>query len=238
MQNIEITKQLLQELQENPQTLIMAEYCKNVKNTVVYNSGNSFATVSVVLGETECCVYSRDESFISHVLATLSGKVKLCGVDTFVTEYLRSSYGFLWETNCDLYVYNGKPLPLTDNFDLAAMDETYALDISNGTPYRADIENVKTCLKIHPSVAAYDNGRPVCWCLLHIEGSLGMLYTLPEYRRKGYALRVMTELCKKVIERGDIPFAYIIQDNVASKSLAPKYNLQYVCKANYFEINI
>lgn len=236
MEKQKITAELTERLKSNPQTIIMAGYCKNVGQTAVYSCGNSVATVSEVLGETECCVYSDDTEFIDGLLGILHGKVKFCGVDGFVTDYIKRRYNLLWETNCDLYVYDGRPLPQLPNGDLAEMDADYACEISNGTPYHADVENVKTCLKLHPSVAAYAEGKPVCWCLLHIEGSLGMLYTLPEYRRKGYALRVMTELCRKVLSRGDIPFAYIIQDNTASKALAPKYNLRYVCKANYFEI--
>ena len=65
-----------------------------------------------------------------------------------------------------------------------------------------------------------------------------MLYTEPEYRRKGYALEVMTALCNKVIAQGDVPYAYIVVDNVASQSLAEKYNLERVKRADYFMVNL
>ena len=61
-----------------------------------------------------------------------------------------------------------------------------------------------------------------------------MLFTLPEYRHKGLALDVMTALCQMLIDIGQKPFAYIVDGNVASISLAAKYNLKQIGHASYF----
>ena len=131
----------------------------------------------------------------------------------------------MWENNCDLYVWNGQPLPHVCTQEIRPMLPKYAQKISDGTFYHAAINDVLDCLRRHPSAAVFVDDEPVCWCLLHLEKSLGMLYTLPEHRHKGYALEVMTALTNKVIERGDVPYAYIVKDNVASMNLAQKYNL-------------
>ena len=41
-----------------------------------------------------------------------------------------------------------------------------------------------------------------------------------------------------VIAKGDVPYAYIVCDNVASQNLALKYNLERVKRADYFLINL
>ncbi|MCM1533655.1 MAG: GNAT family N-acetyltransferase [Corallococcus sp.] len=239
MKQVPITKELLDTFRGSSQTLIMEGYCKYFSDVTVYTDGNGYATVAVTGEETrECCISGEDVSFAESLITSLNGQIKFCGVSPVITEYLRKKYRFEWETNCYLYVWNGKPLACECKCEIRPIDATYAAEISAGTPYGADIEDIIRCIAVHPSAAAYVDGKPVCWCLLHMEGSLGMLYTLPRYRRQGYALEVMTALTDKVIERGDIPFAYIVRDNVASLNLACKYNLEEAGKADYFQINL
>ncbi len=239
MKKIPVTTQLLDYFRSNGETLIMEGYCKYFDNVTVYNDGVSYAVVANTNGSAECCIYSESTSFIDGVIRSVLGKVvKFCGVSQFVTDYINSKYTFNWQTDCYLYVWNGEPILHESRCDLRAIDSSYAQQVSDGTHYRAPLDDIRECLVWHPSSAAYVDGKPVCWCLLHKEGSLGMLYTLPEYRRQGYALEVMTDITAKVIKRGDIPFAYIVQDNIASQNLAAKYNLKRAAVANYFEIDL
>ena len=241
MKKVPITTELLKRFRSNPQTVIFEGYCVNFDNVTVYNDGDSYAlTVVNHLGVTECCLYTDSTSFIDDALSVLRGSVKFCGVSSFVTGYLQSRYNFKWLTHCDLHVWNGNPLDLSviADCEIRPLDVSYVQQVSDGTPYHADLKDVRMCLAKHPSAAVYVNGKAVCWCLLHLEGDLGMLYTVPEYRRQGYALKVMTALTQMVIDKGNVPYAYIIEDNVASKNLAVKYNLRQVCRADYFEISI
>ncbi len=239
MKKVSVTTKLLNRFRSNPATLIFEGYCVNFDNVTIYNDGDSYAlTVVNHLGVTECCVDTSNTSFIDELLKSLCGKVKFCGVSKFVVDYLQSKYVFNWLTNCDLYVWNGNPLDLSViDCEIRPLEMSYVRQVSDGTPYHADLTDVKMCLNKHPSAAAYVDGKAVCWCLLHLEGDLGMLYTLPQFRRQGYALKVMTALTQMVIDKGNIPYAYIISDNVPSKNLAEKYNLQFACNTNYFEIN-
>lgn len=240
MKKVPITTELLRYFRSNPQTVIFEGYCVNFDGVTVYNDGDSYAlTVINHLGVTECCLYTESVPFIDEVLSVLHGAVKLCGVSAFVTDCIQKQYAFTWLTHCDLYVWNGKPLDLSviSDCEIRPLDFAYVQQVSDGTPYHADLTDVRMCLEKHPSAAVYVEGKAVCWCLLHLEGDLGMLYTVPEYRRQGYALKVMTALTQMVIDKGNVPYAYIIEDNVASKNLALKYNLQEICRADYFELN-
>lgn len=233
-----ITSELMNLFTESPETLIFRGYCKYSDGTEIFtDSNNNFALSTRVLSNTKCCMYSRNLRFITDFVETLNGKVEFCGVNPFITEILRSKYTFLWETNCDLYCWNGKAFNGTASLTTRPMTSEFAQIISDGTPYHASCEEIIQCLHMHPSVAVFDAGRPVCWCIEHIEGSLGMLYTVPQYRHKGFAMQVMWQLCKQIVEDGDIPYAYIRSDNVASKNLAVKYNMKYVCRSDYFLID-
>lgn len=237
MKQIKPTKKLLEQFKSQADTLIFEGYCENADSVVIFNEGDSYALIANVNGEIKCCFKTDSEQFVWAVVDWLPyNKVEFSGVDPFVTELLRSRYSFEWETNCYLYVWNGKPLSYQCKQDIRPMSADYAQKISDGTPYHPPVADVVEVISRHPSAAIYIDGKPICWCLLHLEKSLGMLYTEPQYRRRGYALEVMTALTNKVISRGDIPYAYIICDNVASQALAPKYNLQRVKRADYFMI--
>lgn len=238
MKKIAPNPQLIAKFKSQRDTLIFEGYCENADSVAIYNDGDSYALVADVKGAKEICIKTDSEKFVLEVVQLLHGKVKFCGVDQFVTNCLRQRYNFLWENNCDLYAWNGQPLPHVCTQTIGPMLQQYAQKVSDGTFYHAEIADVVDCLSRHPSAAVYIDGEPVCWCLLHLEKSLGMLYTEPQHRHKGYALEVMTALCNEVIARGDVPYAYIIRDNVASKNLAAKYNLVYAKPADYFEIDL
>ena len=238
MKRLEVTNELKRFFKSSPDTLIFEGYCCNADSVEVYDCGENYALVAHVGTAVEVCIKSQDEEFIRQVVSMLHGTVKFCGVDPTITKSLQSRYEFNWLTNCDLYVWNGESLPYECKCDIRPMDAAYAQKVSDGTHYHAAISDVKDCITNRPSSAVYIDGAPVCWCLVHLEKSLGMLYTEPTHRHKGYALEVMTSLCNKVIELGDVPYAYIVQTNVASANLAAKYNLVKVKPADYFEINL
>lgn len=241
MEKISVSDKLLFKFRAEPQTLIFEGYCRFVSGVTLYNEGEDYALLSPFNNgaSVHCCLYSANTEFIDKVVNLFKcDTAEFCAVSPFVTEYLKTRFDFEWETNCDLFVWNGKPLKREPKCKIGTIGSDYAQTISDGTHYHADLDDIKKCLLLHPSAAAYVDGKPVCWCLLHQEGSLGMLYTVPEYRRRGYALEVMTALVQQVVERGDVPFAYIVRDNVASQNLAAKYNMEKVCRADYFEINL
>ena len=239
MKQVKPTKKLLEKFKTQADTLIFEGYCTNADSVVIYNEKESYALIADVKGELKCCFKTDSAEFVWSVVNKYNGcQVEFSGVDPFVTELMRGRYDFLWETNTYLYAWDGKPLSYECRHKIQPMSKEYAQKVSDGTHYHASIEDVVDLLSRHPSAAIFIDGKPICWCLLHLEKSLGMLYTEPEYRHQGYALEVMTDLCNKVIANGDVPYAYIVCDNVPSQNLAAKYNLQRVKAADYFMVNL
>lgn len=238
MKQLKVTTDVKKFFKGKADTLIFEGYCCNVKDVTIYNEGDNYALVAKFGKNVDVCFKTQSATFVWKVVAKLHGTVKLCGVDPFITNLFKSRYNFNWETHCDLYVWNGKPLKHKCKSKIRPMDAAYAQKVSDGTHYHAALADVRECIAHRPSAAVYVDGVPVCWCLVHLEKSLGMLYTEPEHRGKGYALDVMTWLTNELIELGYVPYAYIVQDNVASANLAAKYNLARVKQADYFEVNL
>lgn len=233
MQVVTPTHELLQKFKSKAETLIFEGYCCYSNSATVWQHDDSYA-LSVKVGDTnKTCFATHDLHFADEVVAQLNGKVELCGVDSDILRHFGDKFGYAWETHCVLYAWNGQPLPHQNVQKTYPMLPKYAQMISDGTPYHADVDEIAECLKRHPSAAIYLDGEPVCWCLCHLEKSLGMLFTKQEYRRHGFALEVMTALCNEVIAKGDIPYAYIVDSNVPSLALAEKYNLAPVKRADY-----
>ena len=238
MKKLRITKDLKNFFKSSPDTLIFEGYCSNVGDVTVYNDGDNYALVADLGYRVDVCFKTRNAGFISKVLKKLDGVIKVCGVDPFVTKVFKRSYKFNWETNCDLYAWNGKRLRHRPQYAVYPMEVDFTQKVCDGAHYHPSFDEVADCILNRPSAAIYVDDVPVCWCLQHLEKSLGMLYTEPAHRNNGYALEVMVALCNEIIEMGDVPFAYIVQSNAASASLAAKYNMVKVRQADYFEVDL
>ncbi|XP_060781455.1 glycine N-acyltransferase-like protein Keg1 [Neoarius graeffei] len=71
-----------------------------------------------------------------------------------------------------------------------------------------------------PSCCVLDlEGQPVSWILTYSSGAVGMLYTLPEHRRKGYAKTLVTILAKKLHSTGCPVYCLIEEENQPSYGL-------------------
>lgn len=60
----------------------------------------------------------------------------------------------------------------------------------------------------------------------HLEGSMGLLEILPEYRRKRYGFRLEAFLIRHFLENGKIPFCQVIEGNTESMSLQKKLGME------------
>ena len=61
---------------------------------------------------------------------------------------------------------------------------------------------------------------------LHGEGSMGMLYVFPEFRRHGYAEALYRTLINNQLKKGRKPFAQIIEGNEASLAMQKKLGVR------------
>ena len=59
----------------------------------------------------------------------------------------------------------------------------------------------------------------------HLEGSMGILYVFPEYRRRGFGASLQSYLIAKTMEKGFVPFGQVEKDNLNSLRLQEKLGM-------------
>ncbi|XP_051283578.1 glycine N-acyltransferase-like protein 3 [Dicentrarchus labrax] len=101
--------------------------------------------------------------------------------------------------------------------------------------------NIKNLIGNFPSCCITDGeGQPVSWMLVYDYCALGILYTLPEHRGKGYAKVLVSTMAKRLHAEGYPVYCFIEEDNEVSyrlfKNLGFTEDPSY--RAGWFEFNI
>ncbi|XP_041645978.1 glycine N-acyltransferase-like protein 3 [Cheilinus undulatus] len=106
--------------------------------------------------------------------------------------------------------------------------------------------NQKSIMKIKNHISNFssccitdDHGQPVSWILEYDYGAIGMLFTLPEHRGKGYAKVLICSMARRLhVDRYPV-YCFIEEDNALSyrifKSLGFTEDPSY--RAGWFEFN-
>ncbi|XP_023281663.1 glycine N-acyltransferase-like protein 3 isoform X1 [Seriola lalandi dorsalis] len=99
---------------------------------------------------------------------------------------------------------------------------------------------IKNLISNFPSCCITDDqGQPVSWILVYDYCAMGMLYTLPEHRGKGYAKVLVGTMAKRLHAEGYPVYCFIEEDNVVSyrlfKNLGFTEDPSY--RAAWFEFN-
>ncbi|XP_066535260.1 glycine N-acyltransferase-like protein 3 [Hoplias malabaricus] len=71
-----------------------------------------------------------------------------------------------------------------------------------------------------PSCCVLDSGgQPVAWILTYANGAMGILYTLPEHRGRGYAKALVRTMARKLHSEGYPVFCFVEEENTLSYEL-------------------
>lgn len=74
-------------------------------------------------------------------------------------------------------------------------------------------------------LGAFVEGRPAGFVGTHIEGSMGMLEVLPEYRRRGIGEALLLAMTAFCLEQGKYPYGQVFTDNAPSLALQRKVGM-------------
>jgi len=83
------------------------------------------------------------------------------------------------------------------------------------------------CLLLQPSFVCEVGGEPVCWAGTHLSGTMGMIYTPPEHRRKGYGQALAALQIDCMLARDGIAVAHVVIGNRASEGLLKGFGAQH-----------
>ncbi len=200
-----------------------------------------------IIEETGDMIFLRDTVSGAYMLAADDGKL---GVETLkrheglgyglimttcreAYEYARDSYGFGECCECFQFAYLGD-IPEEDprlTLRTACPDD---LDTIMRVYDQVSREEMLRDIRRGAVMMAYDGGDLVGFMGEHLEGSLGMLYVFPKFRRKGYASALENAGFAKLIREGRTPFGQVIKGNTASMELQKKKRLTKADRTVYW----
>ena len=133
-------------------------------------------------------------------------------------------YGFSDMLECFQAAYFGPPPPAdprltvreAEERDLPLLMENYDL---------LSPEEMARVVARGPLLLGYEGDRPVGFVGEHLEGSMGLLYVFPEFRRRGFASALERGMIARTMARGYIPFGQVEKDNLPSLRLQEKLGL-------------
>ena len=138
----------------------------------------------------------------------------------------KESFAVLKEQQCFQVAYRGMPFALADDlqFRLAGEKETQAIkDVYALEPP----ENIDALQRKGLLYAVYTKADEfVGFIGSHPEGSMGLLYIYPQFRRRGYAELTEKFLANEYLQKGQIPYGHVIVGNDASLALQEKMGFE------------
>ena len=86
-------------------------------------------------------------------------------------------------------------------------------------------EEMEKVVRRRSVLLGYDGDCLVGFIGEHLEGSMGLLYVFPEYRRRGFGSALQTHYIVKTMENGYIPFGQVEKSNRGSLKLQEKLGM-------------
>ena len=168
---------------------------------------------------------SKADTYIAEgITDTIIDKIKKLKIERLETsnkevfDYFHATENFKYHQIC-LQCYH-KPSKGEAKLDLPNLEEVRWIAKTYGT----SVGNIATMRENNEIFVYRENGEAVSYVGIHIDGSVGFLYTKPEYRKQGYATKIEDELFK--IRKGPI-FSQILEDNEASVAMHKKNDWKF-----------
>ncbi|XP_028279359.1 glycine N-acyltransferase-like [Parambassis ranga] len=116
-------------------------------------------------------------------------------------------------------------LPSIDSsgISLSSLDESHVDLVNQMWKFGKDqvaVRMIQNMIINFPSCCVLDaEGQPVSWILTYASCAMGMLYTQPEHRGKGYAKVLVSTMAKKLHSEGYPVYCFIEEENTVSYKL-------------------
>ncbi len=179
----------------------------------------------------------RDTVSGAHLLASRDADLSIPLLDRYAQDFdllmvpdlalgrlAYERYGFAGRLECFQVAYYGeKPEPEPTLSVRVAGNEDLALLLKNYhhiTP--REMEQVVSRGSI---LLGYSRNQLVGFVGEHLEGSMGLLYVFPEFRRKGFGTALEKLAIRKTMESGFTPFGQVAKDNTGSIELQRKIGM-------------
>ncbi|MEI6308115.1 MAG: GNAT family N-acetyltransferase [bacterium] len=185
-------------------------------------------------------VFARNVEALERLFPALEGftEVRAAGVAPWILEHLTEGWEIQWVSKCWLWRLPPgalqRPPALFPTHPLRSKDAPL---VNRHWEHGGDEESeqyLRKQIEDHPSMAIFEEERPVAWSLVHWDGAMGPCFTLPEARGRGYAAAIAWELSRVLLEMGRIPYFYTLQENLPPQRLAQRMGFRQGCAAHWF----
>ena len=133
-------------------------------------------------------------------------------------------YGFTEKIECYQFAYYGKR-PDTDgalNIKPATADD---LGVLTRNYHMLGEEELAALVARGSIYLGYCDGSLVGFIGEHLEGSMGILFVFPEFRKQGFGAALQKHLIAATMDKGFVPFGQVEKDNTASLALQKKLGM-------------
>ncbi len=122
------------------------------------------------------------------------------------------------------YVYTaGLPREHTGCFTLSVLtEEDVPFLVQHYEHPSATVKHMTERVEKGLMLGAFLHGSCMGFAGLHEEGAIGMLHVLEEYRHQGVATALLSELVRRLLLMGRIPYTHVYPDNHVSMALQEK----------------
>ena len=191
-----------------------------------------------IIAETENAVLVRDSISGAYMLACLDEAAGAALLDSSIGpdcsllmvsdhslgQAAFTRYGFTEKLECYQVAYYGeKPKPddrlsvrEADEKDLPMLTEHYHL---------ISPDELAEVVRRRSVLLGYFRGQLAGFIGEHLEGSMGILYVLPQYRRMGFGTALQDHMIARTMEKGCVPFGQVEKDNKESMRLQEKIGM-------------
>jgi len=154
-------------------------------------------------------------------------------ISTYMKDILSKDKTIDWEMKCIRFVYPVEKIKPSlayhqtiqfenQTFTMKRLQEIEAEYIYSNYTYDsyADIDYIRDRIEKDISIGVYHKKELVGWIMTHDDGSIGILHVLEQYRRKGLAKQMLLAIIQQKLEKKELPFLHIEEDNISSINLA------------------
>jgi 8-oxo-dGTP diphosphatase len=204
------------------------EYCNN---PVLIKVNNSYLLRGTSDHEWNY-ITLEDESDFEQILDKISQKDEYFVIqDKYVEEYFLSNYEIEWSLRCQKFIYiaNQKMKAKTSSeIRNLTLDDARYIYLNSDYQDFTSIDYIKECINKGISIGIEKDSKLIGWILTHDDGALGFLHVIDQYRRMGYARKLLIEAVNLLIEEGKTPYLHIEAKNNKSLGLANSLGFEYL----------
>ena len=211
----------------------------NCKDAKIYTDDPEDPKIVLVNRHYFNYVYTDDLKLLELIrpLVAKNSHYGFSGIKSELADYLKNWDELDWESPCSVYVFESNDqIPGYECNHVRRLDESDASIIDEHYTYKGSgtYEQIRKDLSERPGFGAVDGEVLVSWVLTHPDNSLGIMYTMEDYRNRNYAYDVTLMLVDETLRLGHTPYVQIVKGNIKSENLARKCGFTYRQDAVWF----